>query len=251
MTESQGSPEQTFLTSARFSPIFPIMTYFRELRDDTRRFFAGQTDLLVIALVATATLAGTYYHFVRIQRLGPDWQSALELIGRGLAFLIVPLLSLPFLRIPLREVGFSWGEPRKWVRDVGLLYLAMLPLLILVARQPDFRNAYPYFGIARLGWRYFVLAQLFQLTFMFGWEFIGRGYLLFGFARRIGYSALLVQMIPFVLMHIGKPELETYGSLVAGLALGVVALRARSFYPCVLLHFAVAATLDLFAVLHF
>lgn len=251
MTECQGSPERTTLTSAHFSPIFPIMTYFRELRDDTRRFFAGNAELLVISLVATGTLVGTYYHFVRIPSLGPDWRSALELVGRGLAFLVVPLLSLPFLRIPLREVGFSWGEPRKWLRDVALLYVVMLPLLFFVARQPDFRQSYPYFSMARLGWRYFLLAQLFQLIFMFGWEFIGRGYLLFGFARRIGYSALVVQMIPFVLMHIGKPELEAYGSLVAGLALGIVALRARSFLPCVLLHFAVAATLDLLAVVHF
>jgi hypothetical protein len=227
------------------------VSYFRELRDDTRRFFAGQTDLLVITLVATATMVGSYYHFVKIERLGPDWQSAFELIGRGLTFLLIPLVSLPFLRIPLREVGFTWGEPRKWLRDVALLYVVMLPLLFLAARQPDFRESYPYFSMARLGWRYFLLAQLFQLVFMFGWEFIGRGYLLFGFARRIGYSALLVQSIPFVLMHLGKPELETAGALVAGLALGVVALRARSFYPCVLLHFAVAATLDLFAVLHF
>jgi len=238
------------LTLLCFSPIFPIVKYFRELGQDTRRFLSGQGDLLVIALVATATLTASYYHFVRIPHAGPEWRSAFEVLGRGLAFLVVPLLSLVFLRIPLREIGFAWGEPRKWLWDVGLLYLVMLPLLILAARQPDFRAMYPYFSIARLGWGHFLLAQLFQLVFMFGWEFIGRGYLLFGFARRIGYSALLVQMIPFVLLHIGKPELEAYGSLVAGLALGIVALRARSFYPCVLLHFAVAATLDLLAVLH-
>lgn len=251
MNECQAPGGSLALTFPRFSPIFPVVTYFRELGDDTRRFLAGQTDLLVIAVVAAATLVGSYYHFVKIERFGPDWQSAFELVGRGLAFLLIPLLSLLFLRIPLREVGFAWGEPRKWLRDVALLYVVMLPLLVIASRQPDFRDSYPYFRMARLGWRYFLLAQLFQLVFMFGWEFIGRGYLLFGFARRIGYAALFVQLIPFVLMHMGKPELETYGSLVAGLALGIVALRARSFYPCVLLHFAVAATLDLFAVLHF
>jgi hypothetical protein len=238
------------LTWRAFSPIFAGVGYFRILWLDARRFFAGQTDLLVIALVSTATMAASYYHFLRIPHVGPEWRSAFELLGRGGSFLLIPLLSVAFLRIPLRELGFSLGEPRKWLLDVGLLYLVMLPLLIVVSRQPDFREAYPYFRLAQLGWGYFLLAQLFQLAFMFGWEFIGRGYLLFGFFRRIGYPALLVQMIPFALMHIGKPELETYGSLIAGLALGVVALRARSFYPCVLLHFAVAATLDLLAVLH-
>jgi len=225
--------------------------YFREIGQDVRRFFAAQADLVVIALVATTTMTAGYYHYLRIPHVGPEWRSAFELLGRGLSFLIVPLLSLPFLRIPLSEMGFSLGEPRKWLRDVALLYAVMLPLLILVSRQPAFREAYPYFRLARLGWGHLLLAQLFQLVFMFGWEFIGRGYLLFGFYRRIGYPALLVQTIPFVLMHVGKPELEAYGSVVAGLALGVLALRARSFYPCVILHFAVAASLDVLAVIRF
>lgn len=227
------------------------MKYFREIGQDVRRFFAAQADLVVIALVATTTMTAGYYHYLRIPHVGPEWRSAFELLGRGLSFLIVPLLSLPFLRIPLSEMGFSLGEPRKWLRDVALLYAVMLPLLILVSRQPAFREAYPYFRLARLGWGHLLLAQLFQLVFMFGWEFIGRGYLLFGFYRRIGYPALLVQTIPFVLMHVGKPELEAYGSVVAGLALGVLALRARSFYPCVILHFAVAASLDVLAVIRF
>ena len=227
------------------------MKYFREIGQDVRRFFAAQADLVVIALVATTTMTAGYYHSLRIPHVGPEWRSAFELLGRGLSFLIGPLLSLPFLRIPLSEMGFSLGEPRKWLRDVALLYAVMLPLLILVSRQPAFREAYPYFRLARLGWGHLLLAQLFQLVFMFGWEFIGRGYLLFGFYRRIGYPALLVQTIPFVLMHVGKPELEAYGSVVAGLALGVLALRARSFYPCVILHFAVAASLDVLAVIRF
>jgi hypothetical protein len=227
------------------------VTYFRELGLDVRRILAGQWDLIVIALVAAGTMTVGYYHYFRIPHVGPEWRSAFELLGRGLSFLVIPLLSVPFLRIPLSELGFSLGEPRKWLRDVALLYAVMLPLLILVSRQPAFRDAYPYFRLARLGWGYLLLAQCFQLAFMVGWEFIGRGYLLFGFYRRIGYPALMVQAIPFVLMHIGKPELEAYGSLIAGLALGVLALRARSFYPCVILHFAVAATLDILAVVRF
>jgi membrane protease YdiL (CAAX protease family) len=62
--------------------------------------------------------------------------------------------------------------------------------------------------------------------------------------------AVAISVIPFVLLHINKPELEVYGSAIAGLALAVIALRARSFYPAVLLHFAVAATLDLLSVIH-
>jgi membrane protease YdiL (CAAX protease family) len=127
----------------------------------------------------------------------------------------------------------------------------MLPLVFFVSRQPDFVRYYPYFRLAKLGAGYFLLAQLIQLLFMFCWEFLLRGYLLFGYYRRVGYLAVVIQTIPFVLLHIHKPELEALGSLVAGLALGVVAIRAGSFLPCALLHFLVAATLDLFSVVRF
>jgi hypothetical protein len=227
------------------------VTYLEELARDFRRVLTAHADLLVIAVTATLALTVSYYHGLRIPWFGPELRQGFEILGRGLFFLLLPLASILLLRIPLKELGFSWGEPRKWLRDVALLYLVMLPLLFLVSRQPDFQQAYPYFRFAAKGWRWFLLAQLIQIAFMFCWEFLTRGYLLFGFYRKLGPIAVAIQMIPFVLLHSGKPELETYGSIVAGLVLGVVALRARSFYPCVLLHFAVAATLDVLSVVRF
>jgi hypothetical protein len=49
-------------------------------------------------------------------------------------------------------------------------------------------------------------------------------------------------------MHVGKPGPEAIGSIVAGIALGIIALRNRSFIPGAILHWAVAVTLDLFAL---
>ena len=225
------------------------MTYFRELWSDTRRILTEHADLLVIALVASLAITASYYHFVRIRALAPDMRGAVEILGRGLMFLTPALVSARLLKIPFKELGFNWGEPKKWLRDVLLLYVVMLPLLWFASRQPDFKNAYPYMRLARGGWQMFLLAELIQLAFMFCWEFLCRGYLLFGFFRKVGYAAVAVSVIPFVLLHIAKPELEAYGSAIAGIALAVVALRAKSFYPAVILHFAVAATLDLLSVI--
>jgi len=242
------------LTSIVVSLFLPVR-YFRELWSDTRRVLAAPSDLTVIILVAVFALAvtygGTYHLFWRTVHISQQWRSILETEGRALVFLVVPLISLIVLRIPLREVGFNLGQPKRWLLDVGLLYAFMLPLVFFASRQPAFRNYYPYLDIARHGWRYFLLAQAIQLITMFCWEFICRGYLLFGLYRRLGPVAVAIQTIPFVLLHIGKPELELLGSIIAGMALGVVALRAKSFYPCVILHFGVAATLDLLSVLKF
>jgi membrane protease YdiL (CAAX protease family) len=43
-------------------------------------------------------------------------------------------------------------------------------------------------------------------------------------------------MVPFVLLHLGKPELETLSTIPMGLYLGFVAYRGGSFWPAVIIH---------------
>jgi membrane protease YdiL (CAAX protease family) len=74
--------------------------------------------------------------------------------------------------------------------------------------------------------------------------------MLFRLGRVWGPTAILIQTVPFVLMHIGKPGVEIHSSLLAGVVLGWLAWRSRSFWPCFLLHWGAAATMDVVAMLH-
>jgi membrane protease YdiL (CAAX protease family) len=81
---------------------------------------------------------------------------------------------------------------------------------------------------------------------MFSWEFFFRGFMLFGLAKKMDNRlAILIQTIPFALMHYRKPPLEAYGSIFAGIFLGIIAIRARSFLPSAILHFLVALSADI------
>ncbi len=55
-------------------------------------------------------------------------------------------------------------------------------------------------------------------------------------------------LIPYVLIHYGKPLPETLGAAAAGLTLGYLALRHRSFWLGVAVHWAVALAMDLSAM---
>ncbi|MEA1959377.1 MAG: CPBP family intramembrane glutamic endopeptidase [Chloroflexota bacterium] len=68
------------------------------------------------------------------------------------------------------------------------------------------------------------------------WEFFYRGYLLFGLRERFKEGAILLQTIPFVLMHLGKPELETISTIFTGIIFGYVAYRGKSFWPAFIIH---------------
>ena len=86
---------------------------------------------------------------------------------------------------------------------------------------------------------------------MFAWEFIWRGFMLFGLEKKFGGYAVLMQMIPFVILHNGKPFLETFGAILGGIALGILALRTRSIYYCVLTHIGVMFSIDIISSLRF
>ena len=225
------------------------MEYLRRLWDDARKSITSGPDLLLVAVVFALAALVPQYLRPRLSHLGPGWPGAITVLWRSLFYLTLPPLSLVLLRLPPVKVGLSLGRPGLWLRDIGLLYLVMLPLVYVASRQASFQRAYPFFAFERLGAGSLLLGLGIRMVGMFAWEFLCRGYLLFGFERRVGGpAAIAIQTIPFAVMHAGKPGPEAIGSIVAGIVLGVIALRNRSFIPGTILHWSVAATLDIFAL---
>jgi len=91
----------------------------------------------------------------------------------------------------------------------------------------------------------FLIYELGYLTYFVGWEFFFRGWMLNGLLPKFGRAgAILIPVAPFAVMHLGKAEPEALGSVVAGVALGILALRTRSFWYGVFVHAAVAIWMD-------
>jgi membrane protease YdiL (CAAX protease family) len=76
------------------------------------------------------------------------------------------------------------------------------------------------------------------------WEFMWRGFLLFGLASFLGPGpAIWLQAVPFAFMHLGKPEFEALTTIFGGAAFGYVAWKSRSFlYPFFIHWFMIAFT---------
>jgi hypothetical protein len=150
-----------------------------------------------------------------------------------LFYLAIPLATI----LILRQNPFSWGlgvGHWKWTLGLTLAGAGGTVLLLLVAiRLPALQEYYDSLGPqAGQLWPwigYFAID-------MFAWEFFFRGFFLFGMEPALGELAIYVQIIPFVIAHIGKPELETLSSLVGGILLGYIVRRCRSFWPAFVLH---------------
>jgi membrane protease YdiL (CAAX protease family) len=58
-------------------------------------------------------------------------------------------------------------------------------------------------------------------------------------------------MIPFVILHNGKPAPETFGAIAGGIALGILAFRSNSIYYCVIVHMGIMFSIDLISTLRY
>ena len=86
----------------------------------------------------------------------------------------------------------------------------MTPIILSLAALPSFRG---FYGASSTS---FGVALLNNLVSLLPAEFLFRGFLMFALWRRIGPLALVVQLIPFVLTHIGKPEIELWSTFIGG-----------------------------------
>jgi len=179
--------------------------------------------IVTITIVSTLLFMTDYYHKFTAHKY---WD-------RVVLYLVIPLIvTLVFFRENPKEYGFSLGD---W--KAGLLITAigvgiMAPVIYyLGSGDPSMQDYYkPYTN--GLPWTTFLD--------LIGWEFIFRGWILFGYARKFGPESLWLQAVPFALMHNGKPEVETLSTIFGGFAFGWVAYRTKSFVWPFLIHWFIA-----------
>jgi hypothetical protein len=173
--------------------------------------------------------------------------------------LVIPLViaRLAFGLRP-RELGVPFGRVRAdHLRGLGWIYLILFrviaPVLVLASLGAAYQAKYP---LARdiIGpeggiWivHFIVYEALYALVFISG-EGFWRGYLTFGTEKDLGLYGISLMLVPYVTGHFGKPFSETLGAIVAGSLLGFLALKHRSVWFGVGLHYGVALTMDLLAL---
>ena len=221
-----------------------------DLRPEARTF-------LVLCVVAAA-LATTDHVFTTdaFRRWFPDvahpvapwaWWSG----GLLLCWVAVPMLVARRMGFGPTRLGFGLGTMREKWRVYAVLYLLMLLPLIVAAMQESFVLRYPlYRPVSLSGWTWGFLTQFWFVYFLqfVALEFFFRGFMVLTLKPRLGYAAIAVMIVPYVMIHIHKPWLEALAAIVAGTVLGWLTIKTKSIWGGVILHFAVALTMDCMAM---
>ncbi len=155
----------------------------------------------------------------------------------ALYFILPVIVILLLFREPLSAYGFTLGKWKTGVMWTVGTAVIMALILYIVARTPAMQTYYQARAPKELN-------RLIYLTGveLFAWEFMWRGFMLFGLARIIGPGpAILFQAVPFAFMHLGKPEVETLSTIFGGIGFGFVAWQTESFLYPFLIHWFIAS----------
>jgi hypothetical protein len=220
-------------------------------------------DTLIVLLTSIVLLVLFFYwgrpNFYFANILSPD-PAPLEPLDRfpevggylwwGMTSLVLrvaaPLaIILWWLRKRPGDFGFRVRGTWRHLPVYGAMYLAMLPVLVWVSGFESFLGYYPFYSHAAEGGIGFWLYELgYGLQFV-GVEAFFRGFMTFGLLPRFGALSVVIMTVPYTMIHFSKPMPEALAAIVAGLVLGTLAVRSRSFVPGILLHVSVAITMDL------
>jgi membrane protease YdiL (CAAX protease family) len=173
-------------------------------------------------------------------------------LWRFLGYVVIPvivILCMPGER--LRDYYLSFKNFRRKAGVYVVLFLLILPVVIAAPRLfAGFYLTYPFYKWAnRSAFDLWTWEAMYAVQFM-SLEFFFRGFMLKALRPRFGSHAIFVMIVPYCMIHYGKPMPETLGAIVAGLVLGTLAMRTRSIWGGVLIHIAVAITMDMMAVSH-
>jgi membrane protease YdiL (CAAX protease family) len=146
-----------------------------------------------------------------------------------------------------REYGFRMWE-KGHGRIYAMLFFVMLPVLVGMSLTDSFQQKYPFYDHATDSVAHFLLYEAAYGIQFFSLEAFFRGFLIFALFKKFGYYAVVIMTVPYCMIHFAKPVPETFGAIVAGLALGYLAIQSKSWLPGALLHWGIGVTMDVLVV---
>jgi uncharacterized protein len=164
---------------------------------------------------------------------------------RFFGYFVIPAALVLCLRgEKFSEYGLSWRYAKEHKALYLWLFLAVAPAVFLASYGASFQKTYPFYKLASRSYFDFFVFEAFYALQFFSLEFFFRGFLLHSLKRDIGVHAIFYMLVPYCMIHFGKPFAETIGAIGAGLILGTLSMRTRSIWGGFAIHVAVAISMD-------
>jgi membrane protease YdiL (CAAX protease family) len=168
-------------------------------------------------------------------------------VGTLITYVLIPWLVVKLLfRERLRDFGLRIRGIHRSAWAYLVMLAVMVPVLLWVSTTERFLNYYPFYKLqsGEPLWPRFCIWEAFYVTQFVALEFFLRGFLVLWLRRRFGFYAIFAMMVPYCMIHFGKPMPETFAAIIAGIVLGFMSLKTRSIWLGAAVHVAVALGMD-------
>lgn len=177
---------------------------------------------------------------------------------KSLIFYFVPLVFLKLIVDRKTEGLYGLSSNTKYFKGYFSFFLLLLPFLIAASYSVDFQNAYPQFKPwlyeGALGLKAWESTTLFEISYVIDFimtELLFRGALVIGMVGVLGRGAVLPMVAMYVVIHFGKPPVETISSLFGGYILGALAYQTRHIWGGVIVHVFIALTIEIMGIFQY
>jgi membrane protease YdiL (CAAX protease family) len=174
------------------------------------------------------------------------WWAGWRVIG----YFLMPAILIWSTRGRLRDNGLETKGFREhaWIYAFG--YYVVFLCVVIVSHTHEFSTYYPFYRpYAHRSWFDFFSWELLYAAQFFSLEFFFRGWWLKSMKPAMGSYAIFAMVVPYCMIHYGKPFAETMGAILAGVFLGTLAMKTRSIWSGFLIHVSVAVSMDVAALL--
>ncbi|TNF37737.1 MAG: CPBP family intramembrane metalloprotease [Bacteroidetes bacterium] len=163
----------------------------------------------------------------------------------------VAVCLLVFDDYSLADAGLWFNRDKTWftVISLVLLSLVIIPVIAHNARKPEILALYPEIRASRWTGSLLLVEIVTWALYLFGYEVLFRGVLLFGLAKPLGpVAATAVNVILYSAAHIPKGKGETLGAIPFGMVLCVLTLVSGTIWIAFIAHLVNAVTLTFTAI---
>jgi len=161
-------------------------------------------------------------------------------LSRLIYYFLFPILTIfIILRKNPLDFGLRIGDVKLWSFYIFITVIIGTPILYLSSYSSSLNQYYT----SDFNFYHFLIITI---PHLFVWEYLLRGFILFGLKTKLKETSILIQMVPFVLLHLNKPGIETISCIITGTWLGYVAYQGKSFWPAFIIHLFINFTLSYF-----
>lgn len=201
--------------------------------------FGGQSHVFLMCVELFNLDVGQYWELANLC----FWVGACSV-----GYFVIPVIYLKLCGESLADYYLGFKGLTRHIEIYLALLIPTSGIVFWVSYWPDFQNIYPFYRQAGRSWFDLLAWELAYGVQFFTLEFFFRSFLLQSLRRSMGFGAILLMLLPYCMIHFPKTAAESAGSIVAGVVLGMLAMRGRSIWGGVLIHWIIAIEMDVFSL---